>query len=48
MDGRDEAGGAERALTRLNENPVNASVKLVMPNAARLVLITAPLTLATA
>ena len=27
MDGRDEAGGAERALARLNERPANASVK---------------------
>jgi len=27
MDGRDEAGGAERALARLNERPADASVK---------------------
>ena len=30
MDSRDEAGGAERALARLNERPTNASVKLVI------------------
>ena len=30
MDGRDEAGGAEYALARLNERPANASVKLVI------------------